>query len=430
MTDRPPSSELLPSDEDESDVLDPGSQSLSDALRISFAILKVIMFVLVGYYVLLGGVFRVQQNESAIILRFGRVVDADTDPIRGPGWHWGFPFPIDDVVKLKVKEEQTLKISTTNYRMMDREILLKGAPDTVRPTLKPVYDGYTLTGDGYIIHSKWDVGWKIEDPYLFVTAVYNDPFLGKSYVPTIDRILDNELCKSVISGTSGYRVMDILTGSLRDEVTSKIRSRFTKQIQMMSIGVAITSLNLSRTGFEAPKQVKTAFDQVAKISSERQQKIDQAKAGAKGNLSLACGSEKLAEKLFAAVRAKHTARKRGSEEFARASSKLSTVLRNHEEGMVAQMISSARAAGSRIVDSARADASKINMLAPRFNQDPEIFRERLSQEVAREVFSNRSVETFIFFGDVPEIDLKLNPDARGAERVQEELQAAERQRGQ
>ena len=50
--------------------LDPAQQSLSDALRLSFAVLKVVMIVLAVFF-LASGFFTVNQKQAALVLRFG-----------------------------------------------------------------------------------------------------------------------------------------------------------------------------------------------------------------------------------------------------------------------------------------------------------------------------------------------------------------------
>jgi len=55
--------------------LDPANQSLADALRMSFRILKLLMLVLVVLY-FLSGWFSVKPGENGVILRFGRVLGA------------------------------------------------------------------------------------------------------------------------------------------------------------------------------------------------------------------------------------------------------------------------------------------------------------------------------------------------------------------
>ena len=55
---------------DDKIITDVASKSLSDALQISFTILKIIMAVLVILFIA-SGVFRVQYDEQALVLHFG-----------------------------------------------------------------------------------------------------------------------------------------------------------------------------------------------------------------------------------------------------------------------------------------------------------------------------------------------------------------------
>ena len=89
---------------------DTGSQALSEALRSSFAIVKVLMVVLV--IVFLGsGFFKVDPQEKAVMLHFGKPVGEGTKALLGPGLHWSLPYPIDEVVKIKFSEIQ--KVTST-----------------------------------------------------------------------------------------------------------------------------------------------------------------------------------------------------------------------------------------------------------------------------------------------------------------------------
>src|SRR5213594_4329455 len=75
---------------------DAGSTALADALASSFAIIRVIMLVLVVLF-LFSGCFTVGSQESAVVLRFGKPVGEGEKALLGPGWHWAFPAPIDEV---------------------------------------------------------------------------------------------------------------------------------------------------------------------------------------------------------------------------------------------------------------------------------------------------------------------------------------------
>ena len=64
--------------------LDAAHQSLADALRVSFWVLKLAMLLLVVVY-LFSGVFNVREQEIAVCLRFGRIVGSPGQQVLEPG---------------------------------------------------------------------------------------------------------------------------------------------------------------------------------------------------------------------------------------------------------------------------------------------------------------------------------------------------------
>ena len=74
------------------DELGAAEKSLSEALRISFVILKVIMLVLVIFF-LISGFRTVGSDELALVLRFGKIRGVGENRILKPGLHWVFPYP-------------------------------------------------------------------------------------------------------------------------------------------------------------------------------------------------------------------------------------------------------------------------------------------------------------------------------------------------
>src|SRR5262245_24949318 len=88
--------------------VDAGSQALSEALRSSFVIVKVVMVILV--LVFLGsGFFTVGPQQRAIILRFGKPVGERQNVLLAPGLHWSLPYPIDEVVTVTISGLQQVR---------------------------------------------------------------------------------------------------------------------------------------------------------------------------------------------------------------------------------------------------------------------------------------------------------------------------------
>src|SRR5437879_5007746 len=81
--------------------MDAGAQALADALRSSFAVVKFFMVLLIIIF-LGSGVFTVGPQQRAVILHFGKPVGAGTKALLGPGLHFAWPPPIDEVVKVSI----------------------------------------------------------------------------------------------------------------------------------------------------------------------------------------------------------------------------------------------------------------------------------------------------------------------------------------
>ena len=103
---------------------DAGSQALAEALRSSFAIVKVVMVLMVLAF-FSSGFFTVGPQEKAVILRFGRPVGEDEKILLNSGWHWSYPYPIDEVVKIPITEIQKVN-STVGWYATTAEQELSG----------------------------------------------------------------------------------------------------------------------------------------------------------------------------------------------------------------------------------------------------------------------------------------------------------------
>src|SRR6476620_8291378 len=96
-----------------------GSRALSEALRSSFVIVKVLMVGLVVLF-FFSGIFTLPSGERAIILRFGKPVGVGAQQLLGRGLHWSFPSPIDEVVRIPISEVQSVR-STAGWYQVTRE---------------------------------------------------------------------------------------------------------------------------------------------------------------------------------------------------------------------------------------------------------------------------------------------------------------------
>src|SRR5471030_109545 len=146
--------------------LDAGSQALAEALRSSFAIVKIVMVLMVVAF-FCSGFFTVGPQEKAVILRFGRPVGEGQKALLTAGLHWSLPYPVDEVVRIPITEIQ--KISSNNgWYLTTPEAELSGEEMPAGASLNPAIDGYVITADRNIIHTRATLYYHIDDPISYV----------------------------------------------------------------------------------------------------------------------------------------------------------------------------------------------------------------------------------------------------------------------
>lgn len=239
---------------------DAGAQALSDALRSSFAIVKVLMAVLVGVF-LFSGFFTVGPQEKAVILRFGR--PAESARLLEPGAHWAFPPPIDEVVRIPVGQVQTVSSSIGWYPVNGLGEPLEAEP-VPGAGLRPVRDGYLLSGDGNIIHLTATLRYRIAEPGLR----YLLDFANAS------NLVQNAFNNALIYAAARFTVDDILT---RDQAGFReaVRARLEDMVARHEFGIIIDQIDNLRV--TPPRQLKLAFDQVLEAEVRRSKEINDAR---------------------------------------------------------------------------------------------------------------------------------------------------------
>lgn len=251
---------------------DAGSAALSEALRSSFFVVKFVMAILVIYF-LASGVFTVTSQQKAIKLRFGKPVGTGADQLLGPGLHWAFPSPIDEVVKIPINEIQEVR-STVGWYAITPEMEAAGQQPEANISLNPATEGYTITSDGNIIHARATVRYRVADPlkyYLNFTSASN--------------VVQNIVNEALFFASSQFTVDQALTSDrLRFQET--ILARVRQVVDERGLGVTIEN---GEVRVVPPAYTKTAFDAALSAEIERRKAVDDAHAYAGRVLSTAEG---------------------------------------------------------------------------------------------------------------------------------------------
>jgi membrane protease subunit HflK len=347
----PPPPESLPNTFE-----DASSTALSEALRSSFGILKVLMMGLVLLF-FCSGMFVVEPNEVVVKLQFGQPVGVAKDRLLQPGWHWAWPYPINEKVRIKVGQSQTVT-STTGWHATTPEMETRNEEPPAYGFLRPEADGYTLTADGNIIHARASVKYRITDPirYAFdfehVTAVLTNIVNNAIHYASARYTADAALYRDKL----GYR----------DAVIDRVR----QLAEALNLGI---TLEPSDVETKAPVDVRGAFENVNKAEQARSTDISKA----------------------------HSYR----------DEVVNTALGQSNAIVNAGLVSS-----NRLVATVSATAQVFQDQLPSYQANPRLFKERFLAARMQRVLTNANVK-FTLPEGFPELRLQLSREPEKAERV-------------
>jgi membrane protease subunit HflK len=251
---------------------DASSQALSEALRSSFSVVKIVMWLMVVAF-FASGFFTVGPQEKAVILRFGRPVGEGEKRLLNAGLHWSFPYPIDEVVKIPITQQQIIT-STIGWYKTTPEQELSGEEIPAGPSLNPAIDGYLITGDRNIIHSRATLRYHIQDPFNFT---FN--FVAASN--TVQNVLNNALLYTAAQ----FKVDDVLlnrVAAFREAVQNQVE----EMAEAQHLGIIVEQCDVES---KPPRQLQAVFDQVTIARQNRNKALIDANSYTNQILSQALG---------------------------------------------------------------------------------------------------------------------------------------------
>ncbi len=293
------------------------------------------------------GITKIDNNKQALHLRFGEYKKTLL-----PGLHWAWPYPIDEIVQIPVNENRTIT-SDVGWRTEDEE-----TPQNSM-SFQPTYDGYTLTGDGNTLHVKAEMNFSLDEKSGDAIKAYEFGF--SDVTGFLESVLDN----AVYHASAGRSAIDAYTK--QSDLRNAIERRVEKTISGIDsdLRIKINSLTLDVT---VPLDVKPAFDAFLKVQQESQQKVATAKADAVSTLANALGQAKVIE-------------------------------------------GGGQTAANTLLTSVQAEAKAFSKQRPYYEENPELFEQRLIAETMQRVLTN-AVDVFYLSGRPPRIWLNRTPEKR------------------
>jgi membrane protease subunit HflK len=176
---------------------------------------------------LMTGVYQVNEQEIAVVLRFGKL-----ERTEGPGFHIRLPNPIEDARIVPINTITETKIGERG----EEESLM-------------------LTGDENIVDINFSINWKINSPQLYLFNIA-DP---KELIQQV-----GESAMREVVGTSQF---EPITAGDRTGVEARVRDLMQQTLNAYQSGVEVMSISLKQA--QAPAEV---LDQQRDVSNAEQDK--------------------------------------------------------------------------------------------------------------------------------------------------------------
>lgn len=382
--------------------LDPASRSLSEALLLSFRLLKGIMILLIAGY-LFSGTYSVDANEEAVVMRLGKL---DEEPEQ-PGLHWSPPFPIAERHLVRVKEKKVLALDSFWFRVADEDkAKLVSELQARAGGLEPGVDGSLMTGDRNLVHLKLQVHYYIDDSVAYVRGL----MAGRQ---ALESAIAGAVDSATIAAVAAVDVDEILRGQV-EQIMLQVKQRAQKTLDALGCGIRLDSVIAVLKTW--PLQTSPAFIRVQQAENEKLQRIEEANGEARKTLNAAAGPghRVIAERIRQYEQASQAGENARAEQL---DAEIVDLLETVASGEAARVLSEAKSYKAGIVQEVQAAAKLFGDLLPQYRENPSLVRRNLWLEARREVFSNLSVEQIylpdstaevrIVVGKSPELQRKI-----------------------
>lgn|GEM_PF-1439018 len=239
--------------------LDAAQQSLSDALRVSFGVLKALMLVLLVVYAL-SGLFQVAKNDTAVRYRFGERIG-----VYGEGYHFALPFPIEQVVRVPGNPQKLDLNESFWYHNPEN----KPPAELANKPLNPLEDSFLITGDTNVVHVQFQVTYRID-------AQDVEAFLRN--VGSLEKA--NELVRAaaergMIHWMASAKVEDIIIR--KNYKDGEIRGKIQQALSDIDAGITVMQVLIDNKTQSMPNQVRSAYEAVTQAQADKVKQIQQAR---------------------------------------------------------------------------------------------------------------------------------------------------------
>lgn len=205
-------------------------EDVLNSLTKYFAVLCVVVLLIIA----LSGLRIIQSDQTAIILRFGRLVgDTYEEQVHGAGLLFAFPYVIDEVITVPTGSVMQLAVTThfTNGTMTSY-----------------TRNGYVISGDQNIVLISASVKYNITNAVDYALA---------SSSP--EALINAAVSNAMINAAASRAVDDLLTSG-KDEYAREVLRASQRTLDSHGIGVALATVEL--TTVTMPAEIRSTYELV------------------------------------------------------------------------------------------------------------------------------------------------------------------------
>jgi len=391
------------------EAMDPANQSLADALRLSYRFLQFVILALLALF-LVSGFQRVDDSQSGVMLRFGRIVAVDDQLALEPGLRRNLlPYPAGEFVIFDV-EGRSVDIATTFFPQLQGNLSLDQMIERASPrgTLRVGQIGYVLTDGGDIAHVKAAATYNITDPVKLVKTLNVDD---------ADRTVKLALDRAIVASSAGLMLQELIEQP--EVVRDLIRANAQDLLDTIDCGIRITDVQL--LDVKPPFAIVKVYRELQNAREESRREIVNAGQAATETLIETAGADwrALAELINRYQREEDLGNTvRGTELLG----EINTLLDSDKiSGAVADMIHRADAHESEIELTLGREAQRFRDLLPSYRAQPYLVARRQWLEAVSFVLARKDVEIFRVPAGLGRIDIGISGSEEIARIRREEL---------
>ncbi len=399
------------------EAMDPAHKSLTDALRLSYRVLQVVIVILVVLF-LFSGLKTVAENQSGVLTRFGKIVPVKGQETLDPGLKISVPYPVGEFVLFDVQNRSVELLTPPGAPRPGRGVFWPGiqagktleqATESARTSdfLRPGRDGSLVTRDGDLAHLQISVTYEIEDPVSYIKNLPHDR-------AEADRIVRLAVQNSAIHVAARTSLQELLEIGGTTGVKYDIQRHTQKTLDDMRTGITVTGINIPDS--TAPLAIRKKLVDLGDVRESVRSSIESAEQTAERLLLQTAGDN---HKVLAALIGEYEdALDLDNPE--RADALLVEIRQQMESaqtfGSVANLLARARAYQSEIEATLGLDASLVQSLLPAFRENPELIVRQRWLEAYATVLDRPDAEKFF----VPPGLGRINMTIMGLQNVQEQ----------